>query len=52
MLSSSNQKFNAVLMGLSAGTFVYIAASEIIVEEFNVGRHKCWKFISYLMGVA
>jgi zinc transporter 1/2/3 len=41
-----------MLMGVSAGTFIFIASSEIIVEEFAVSRNKYWKFLFYLMGIA
>jgi len=40
------------MMGVSAGTFVFIACSEIIVEEFNVGRYKFYKFLFYVLGMA
>jgi zinc transporter 1/2/3 len=39
-------------MGVSAGTFIFIASSEIIVEEFAVSRNKYWKYLFYLMGIA
>ena len=51
-IQSSDPGTNAIFMGLSAGTFIYIAASEIIVEEFNVSKHKFWKFLFYCIGVA
>ena len=43
---------NGLLMGVSAGTFIFIASSEIIVEEFAVSRNKYWKYLFYLMGIA
>jgi len=47
-----NDLVNSVMMGVSAGTFVFIACSEIIVEEFNVGRFKFAKYMFYLVGMA
>jgi len=43
---------NAVLLGISSGTFIYLAASEIILEEFSVTLHKYMKFFSLLLGIA
>jgi len=51
-LTNVNYLVNSLMMGLSAGTFVFIASSEIIVEEFNVGRYKFPKYVFYLLGVA
>lgn len=40
----------AVFLSLSGGTFLYIAASEIIIEEFSVSKNKYVKFIVYIIG--
>ena len=37
---------------LAAGTFLYIACSEIIVEEFSTGGRKFMKLCIYLFGIA
>ena len=52
LLSGVNDAVNAILMGVSAGTFIFIASAEIIVEEFAVSRNKFWKYIFYLLGIA
>ena len=49
-ISSSDDKTSAVFHGLSAGTFLYISTSEIIVEEFNSRKARFWKFLAYLCG--
>ena len=36
---------------LAAGTFLYIACSEIIVEEFSTGGRKFMKLCVYLVGI-
>ena len=36
ILSETSEVLSGVFMAIAAGTFVYIAASEIIVEEFSV----------------
>lgn len=37
-------------MSLSVGTFIYIGAAEIIVEEFSITRYKWQKFCFFLIG--
>lgn len=39
-----------IFMSLCAGTFVYIAASEIIVDEFTTTEYRKPKFISFMVG--
>ena len=38
-------------MGVSAGTFIYIATAEIIVEEFSITDDKFKKFFGFLLGI-
>jgi len=49
-LSSSNQLVEAIFLALSTGTFLYVSASEVIVEEFAITKYKYQKFIMYLLG--
>lgn len=37
---------------LAAGTFIYIACSEVIIEEFSTPQNKWLKFLFYLIGMA
>ena len=39
-----------IFLSMSAGTFIYVAASEVIVEEFAVTRYKYQKFFAFLLG--
>lgn len=51
-LSSLNDdRITGVAKALSAGTFLYISCSEIIVEEFSISKHKGLKFFFYLLGI-
>ena len=52
LLTTMNQQVQGVFMAISAGTFLYIASAEIIVEEFSFSRHKYQKFGVYLIGIA
>jgi len=37
---------------LAGGTFLYIACSEVIVEEFSVPGHRWLKYFAFLIGCA
>ena len=37
---------------MSVGTFVYIAASEVIVEEFAKPKVRIAKFVAFIIGIA
>ena len=43
---------DVVFNSLAAGTFLYIACSEVIVEEFTIPGGRCYKFLFYLIGIA
>ena len=51
ILSTLDDKVQGVFMAISAGTFIYIATAEIIVEEFSIAKLKYWKFLTYLGGI-
>lgn len=40
-----------IIVTLSSGTFIYIATTEVIVEEFSKPDHKYYKFIAFFVGV-
>ena len=35
---------------VSSGTFIYISASEVVIEEFSVSKYKKDKFLGFLIG--
>lgn len=41
-----------VIVGLSSGTFVYIALVEIVCDEFGGKAHNVGKFAFFCLGVA
>ena len=47
LVSNVNKLVQSILMGASAGTFVYIASAEIIVEEFAMTKHVWAKYLFY-----
>jgi len=50
IIESQNSLLTGVFLALSGGTFLYISASEVIVEEFSISRYKFIKYFLYLLG--
>lgn len=51
ILNSSSDWVQCIFMSLTVGTFLYIAASEIIVEEFSISRYKWIKLLFMFLGL-
>ena len=49
--STANPFINGVFLALTAGTFVYIAASEVLVEEFARDVNRWAKFGAFFTGI-
>ena len=49
-LVGTDEIYEIIFNSLAAGTFVYIAASEIIVEEFSIPGYRWLKLFSFLFG--
>lgn len=45
-----SKAIQGIVLSMSSGTFIYVAASEVIVEEFAVTRYKYQKFFAFLFG--
>ena len=52
ILSKAGEIYSIVFSSLAAGTFIYIACSEIIVEEFSTPGNRWLKLIVFLIGAA
>ena len=52
ILSGISQMIEIIFMSLAAGSFTYIACSEVIVEEFEHCHHRWPKMGMFLLGVA
>lgn len=50
ILTDTSKIIEGIILAISTGTFIYVAASEVIVEEFAVTKYRYPKFISYLIG--
>ena len=41
---------NIIMSSLAAGTFIYIACTEIVVSEFSTGGHRVLKLVAFISG--
>ena len=48
--SDAGYFIKGIMLSLSVGTFIYVAASEIIVEEFSLSKKTYIKYICFLLG--
>ena len=51
-LAGSSDIIEIVFNSIAAGTFFYIACSEVIVEEFSIPGNRYWKLFAFLIGAA
>lgn len=51
-VSTSSPLLEVIFNCFAAGTFIYIACSEVIVEEFSAPENKKLKFFVYIIGIA
>ena len=53
MLQKTSPMMEMMFKSFAVGTFLYIAASEVIVEEFSaLNRYKWWQFFTFCCGIA
>lgn len=51
-LNTENDLVEIIFSCLAAGTFLYIACSEVIIEEFSIPNNKWLKFLFFCLGIA
>lgn len=51
LLADSSLVVTGIFKSISAGTFIYIATVEVIVEEFSISRYKKTKFLLFLIAL-
>ena len=51
VLSGGNAMMEIICSSISAGSFLYIACSEVIVEEFSISRNRCLKLFFFMVGI-
>ncbi len=52
LTSMSGNTVAGIFLSISVGTFIYIACSEVVIDEFDNPENKYWKFLSFLLGAA
>jgi zinc transporter 1/2/3 len=59
LFSGLSRVLEAVFLSISAGncdnhlgSFIYISASEVVIEEFSVSKYKYEKFVGFLVGAS
>ena len=52
IVSSENGILNVIFLSISGGTFLYVACSEIIVNEFARGNYRWAKVLFVSLGIA
>ena len=50
IFSDAGNLIKGIMLGISGGTFIYVAASEIIVEEFSLSKKIQIKYLWFLFG--
>ena len=50
IVANAGEIYEVVFTSIAAGTFLYIACSEVIIEEFSVPGYRYWKLLAYLLG--
>lgn len=50
LAQSSSKLVEGIFLALSTGTFLYVAASEVIVEEFAITKYRFSKYFLFLLG--
>ena len=52
LTSLSNNTVAGIFLSISVGTFIYIACSEVVIDEFANPEYKYPKFLCFLLGAA
>ena len=50
IFSDAGNLIKGIMLSISVGTFIYVAASEVIVEEFSLSKKANIKFVWFLFG--
>lgn len=50
ILQSTSPMVNVIFSSLAAGTFIYIACSEVVVEEFSLPGDRFKKYFLFILG--
>ena len=51
-IANAGDIYDIIFSSIAAGSFVYIACSEVIVEEFSIPGNRWLKLLAFLVGAA
>ena len=51
LIADAGDLMEIIFSTLAAGTFMYIACSEVIIEEFSIPDHKWLKLVFFVLGI-
>lgn len=51
LLKSIFNNIDVLFMGFVSGSFLFVSASEVMIEEFTINFYKKAKFISFFVGI-
>lgn len=49
-VANAGDIYEVIFSSIAAGSFVYIACSEVVVEEFSIPGNRYWKLLAFLFG--
>ena len=50
LASTADEFIEGIFLSISTGTFLYVACSEVIIEEFSTPEKRYLKYFLYLLG--
>lgn len=50
LLNEAPEIVSIIFTSLAGGTFIYVACSELIVEEFSLPGNRWWKLLAFMLG--
>ncbi len=52
IVANAGDVWEVIFNSIAAGSFLYIACTEVIVEEFSIPGNRYWKLLAFLIGAA
>ena len=49
-IANAGDIYDVIFSSIAAGTFIYIACTEMVVHEFSVAGNRYWKFAAFFFG--
>ncbi len=50
ILAKASKLVGIIFISLAGGSFIYVACSELIVEEFSLPGNRWWKLLAFMSG--